>query len=253
MIFAADCMHDRTVLVTGASSGLGRATANLLARCGARIILNGRDAARLEETRLTLSGDGHETIAAELSNADQAHDLTMAAVARVGTLDGVFHSAGTTKVLPVKLVKDKQLDDVFGANLWAAFGIARAAAKRDVVRDGGALIFMSSVAAVCGRPALSAYCAAKAGLDGMVRSIAVEMAPRRIRVNSIAAGAVETAMHDTFVSSINEEARRDYEDFHLLKFGVPEDIANMAVFLLSDGGRWITGASLAVDGGAAAK
>lgn len=246
-------MHGRTVLVTGASSGLGRETAQLLARCGATVMLSGRDRARLEAARAGLEGKGHQLFAAELSSADQAHDLVMEVTQSVGTLDGVFHSAGVTKVLPAKLIKDKQLDDVFGANLRAAFGIVRAAAKRDVIHDGGALVFMSSVAAVCGRPALSAYCAAKAGLDGMVRAIAVEMASRRIRVNSITAGAVETAMHDGFVGSINDAARRDYEDFHLLGFGKPEDVANMAVFLLGDGGRWITGASLAVDGGAAAK
>lgn len=253
MIFAKDCMQGRTVLVTGASSGLGRETAELLARSGAKVMLSGRDPTRLEATRAALEGDGHQLFAAELSSADQAHDLVMAVTERAGTLDGVFHSAGITKVLPTKLMKDKQIDHVFGANLRAPFGIARAAAKRDVIRDGGALVFMSSVAAVCGRPALSAYCAAKAGLDGMVRAVAVEMAPRRIRVNSITAGAVETAMHDSFVGSINDAARRDYEDFHLLGFGKPEDVANMALFLLSDGGRWITGASLAVDGGAAAK
>jgi NAD(P)-dependent dehydrogenase (short-subunit alcohol dehydrogenase family) len=156
-------------------------------------------------------------------------------------------------VLPVKLLRNRHLDEVFGAGVRGAFGIARAAAKKNVLADGGSLVLMSSVASVCGRPALSAYCAAKAAVDGLVRSLAVEFADRRIRVNSITAGAVETAMHKDFVRSISDAARKDYEDFHLLGFGKPEDVANAALFLLSDAGRWITGTAMAVDGGAAAK
>lgn len=253
MIFAADYLHGRRILVTGASSGIGRATANLVAQCGGQVALCGRDVERLEEARAGLPGQGHTIHAADLGQADAAHDLVMAIASGEAPLDGVFHSAGITKVLPLKLIKDRQIDDVFGANLRGAFGIVRAAAKKNVVVDGGALIFMSSVAAVCGRPALAAYCAAKAGLNGLVRAASIELAPRRIRVNAIDAGAVRTAMHDNFVGSVNAEAQEEYERFHPLGFGEAEDVANLAVYLLGAGGRWITGANLAIDGGAAAK
>lgn len=253
MIFAADALAGQHVLVSGASSGLGRATAVLLARCGARLALAGRDGGRLEETLSLLSGDGHTIQSADFTDADATAETVGAIAAERGQFDGVFHSAGTTLVLPIKLIKNRHLDEVFGASVRGAFGIARAAAKKDVLADGGSLVFMSSVASVCGRPALSAYCAAKAAVDGLVRSLAVEFAPRRIRVNSITAGAVETAMHKNFVDSIAESARRDYEQFHLLGFGQPEDVANAALFLLSDASRWITGSAMAVDGGAAAK
>lgn len=212
-----------------------------------------RDTERLQAALADLPGNGHTVHASDLADAEVTADAITAAAQDGGTFAGMFHSAGTTKVLPIKLLKNKHLDEVFGAGVRGAFGLGRAAARRGVLEDGSGIVLMSSVASVCGRPALSSYCAAKAAVDGLVRSLAVEFADRRIRVNSITAGAVETAMHQEFVSSINEKAAQDYADFHPLGFGRPTDIANMAVFLLSDGGRWITGASMAVDGGAAAK
>ena len=253
MIFSPQGLAGRRYLVTGASSGLGRATAALLSRCGATLALAARDEGRLSETLGMLEGSGHSTHAIDFDHSDAAADA-IAGIAKEGNaFDGLFHSAGTTLVLPIKLIKDRHLDEVFGANVRGAFGVARAAARKNVLADGGSIVFMSSVASTTGRPALSAYCAAKAAVDGMVRSLAVEFASRRIRVNSITAGAVETQMHQDFVGSIGDAARQDYEDFHLLGFGQPEDVANAALFLLSDASRWITGTALAVDGGAAAK
>lgn len=251
MTFSADAMSDRRILITGASSGIGRETAVTLARHGARLALFARDEGRLAETMAMLSGTGHSTHSVDMADADATAEA-VTAVAKGDAFAGMFHSAGTTLVLPVKLVKNKQLDEVFGANVRGAFGLARAAARKNVLNDGGSLVFMSSVASVLGRPALSAYCAAKAAVDGLVRSLAVEFAPRRIRVNSITAGAVETQMHQDFLGSVSAEAVREYEKFHLLGFGKPEDVANAALFLLSDASRWITGSAFAVDGGAAA-
>jgi NAD(P)-dependent dehydrogenase (short-subunit alcohol dehydrogenase family) len=252
MIFSSDCLAGRRILVTGASSGLGRDTAVLLARTGAILVLAGRNEERLEQTRASLAGEGHSLHLADLSTAESAYELAMSAAASA-PLDGIFHSAGITKVLPVKMVKDKQLQDVFGINTFSAFGLARAVARKGVMVDGGSVVFMSALAAICGRRALSSYCSAKAALDGLVRSLAVEFADRKIRVNSIVSGAVETEMHFNYVGTIAADALADYEAFHPLGFGKPDDIANAAVYLLSDAGRWVTGTSMVVDGGAAAK
>ena len=253
MIFATDSLADHLILVSGASSGLGRETALALARCGARVAMMGRDDARLAEAFGQMPGDGHSMHVADLDDAEVAADAVSAIVADRGTFNGVFHSAGATLVLPAKLLKNKHLDSVLGAGLRGAFGIARAMSKKKALVDGGSIVFMSSTAAVRGRQGMAAYCAAKAGIDGMVRALAVELAPRGIRVNSIAAGAVETAMHQGFLDSINEDAVQDYRDRHPLGFGRPEDVANAATYLLSDASRWVTGTALAVDGGAAAK
>ena len=252
MIFARDCLAGKRVLVTGASSGIGRESARLLAACGATLSLSGRDEQRLDETRSSLDGEGHSVYPADLGSAEAAHDLAMAA-AQAGPLDAILHSAGITKVLPVKMVKDKQLQEVFGTNTFSAFGLARAAAKKGVLADGGSIVFMSALAAINGRRALSSYCSAKAAIDGLVRSLAVEFADRKIRVNSIVSGAVETEMHFNYVGTIAAEALAAYEEFHPLGFGRPDDIANAAVYLISDAGRWVTGTSMVVDGGAAAK
>lgn len=252
MIFASNCLANRLIVVTGASSGIGRETAILLSRCGARLALIGRDSTRLAETMAMLDPAAHSIHTADLAQADAAYDAVLTIAHALGQLDGVFHAAGSTLVMPAKTTKDNHLDAVLGANLRGALGIARAAARRSVMTDGGSLVFMSSSAARKGRPALSAYCAVKAAVEGMVRSLAVEFAGRRIRVNAIAAGAIETPMHAQFLQTAGAEAARDYLAIHPLGFGRAEDVAQAAVFLLGDGGRWITGTSFAVDGGATA-
>ncbi len=138
---------------------------------------------------------------------------------------------------------------MFGSAVYAAAGLARAAAQKGGLKDEGSLVFMSSVAGSSGQVGMSAYSAAKAAVDGMVRSLACEFAPRRIRVNAIAAGAVRTPMHDRLTHGAADEVLGNYENMHLLGFGEPEDIANAAAFLLGPAGRWITGTTWVIDGG----
>jgi NAD(P)-dependent dehydrogenase (short-subunit alcohol dehydrogenase family) len=253
MTFSDDCLKGRLVLVTGASSGLGRETAVMLSRCGARLALTGRDEGRLAETLSELQPGDHSAHSADFTDAEIAADAVQKIAAERGPFDGMFYSAGSTMVLPIKLLKNKHLDQVFGAGLRGVFGTLRAAAKKGTMRDGGSIVVMSSAAALRGRPALSAYCAAKAGVDALVRCAALEFADRGIRVNSIRAAAVATAMHHEFMASINEAAAKDYSDRHPLGFGQPEDVGNTVIFLLSDASKWVSGTNMAVDGAAAAK
>jgi len=251
--FDSRCLQDRHVLITGASSGLGRASAVLLSRCGARLTLVGRDPARLQETKALLQPADHSTHSIDLTDAEASADAVQALAKERGTFDGMFHSAGSTLTLPLKLLKNRHLDEVFGAGVRGAFGLVRAAAKKGVMADGGSIVIMSSTAAGRGRPALGSYCAAKAAADALVRSAALEFADRKIRVNSIRAAAIETAMHHEYMASISEAARAEYIWLHPLGFGQPEDIANTVTFLLSDASRWISGTAMAVDGAATAK
>ena len=253
MTFSEDSLKDRLVLVTGASSGLGKETAILLSRCGARLALCGRDEARLADTLAKLQPGDHSVHSADLTDAEIAAEAVQKIAAERGPFFGMFYSAGTTMVLPIRLLKNKHLDEVFGAGLRGVFGMLRAAAKKGVMLDGGSIVVMSSAAALRGRPALSAYCAAKAAVDALVRCAALEFADRGIRVNSIRAAAVETAMHHEFMASINEDAARDYRERHPLGFGQPEDVGNAVAFLLSDAAKWVSGTNFAVDGAAAAK
>lgn len=253
MIFSPDSLGDRHILVTGASSGLGREAAIAASRCGARLALIGRNEGRLAGTLAELQGIGHTAHSVDMSDAEVSADAIGAIAKAHGALQGVFHSAGTALILPARITKNRHLDDVFAAGVRGAFGVARAAAKKGVMTDGGSLVYMSSVSALRGRPGMTAYSAAKAAVDGMVRVLASEMAERQIRVNSIVAGAVATTMHNDFVESMSEEIVANYEALHMLGFGRPEDIANAAIFLLSDASRWITGTNMIVDGGYTAK
>lgn len=253
MTFAEDCLAGRHILVTGASSGIGQATAIMLARHGARLSLLGRDAGRLKATLTSLAGEGHSTHAVNLDLLEPAAEAVAAIGKERGAFDGMFHSAGSTLVLPLRLLKDKHLDEVFGAGVRGAFGLLKAAAKKGVMIDGGSIVLMSSVAAVRGRPALAAYCAAKAAVDALAMSAALELAPRRIRVNSLRAAAVETPLHHDYIASIGPDAIKDYQDRHPLGFGHPDDVAGQVLFLMSDSARWISGTAIAVDGGALAR
>jgi len=251
--FAADALAGRRVLVTGASSGIGRATAIRLSHAGADIVLMGRDEGRLAATLADCAAGNHSIDAGALDDADAVADRVGGIARDGGPFHGVFHAAGSSLVLPAKLTKNRHLEAVFGAGFYGAFGIARAAAKKGVVTDGGSVVFMSSVSSLRGRQGMVAYSAAKAAVDGMVRALATELAARRIRANSIVSGAVETQMHNDFVQSVDATLVDNYRNLHLLGFGSPDDIAEAALFLLSDASRWITGTSMAVDGGYTAK
>jgi NAD(P)-dependent dehydrogenase (short-subunit alcohol dehydrogenase family) len=248
-VFSKNCLTGGTYLVTGASSGIGQGTARLIAQCGGQVIISGRNEARLNETLSSLEGSGHIASVVDLVDADQTADWMKGIVQEHGALSGVFHSAGISFLRPARMTKQSHLNDIFNSSLFAAFGIARTASQKNTIVDGGSLVFMSSVAGSAGQQGMTAYSAAKAGIDALVRSLACEMAARKIRVNSIVAGAVKTAMHDSWFNGSSSSAIEEYEKSHLLGFGEIDDISNAALFLLSSTSRWVTGTSLVIDGG----
>ncbi len=248
-IFKPDAMKGMTYLVTGASSGIGKATSILLSECGARVVVTGRDEARLNQTLSEMKGAGHFASVASIENADQTMGWLKDVLELRGPLNGLFHCAGIELIRPARMMKQAQLDAVLGSSLFAAFGIARAMSAKNALIDGGSMVFMSSVAGSTGQVGMTAYSAAKAAIDGMVRSLACELATKKIRVNSIVAGAVRTAMHDRLVKGSGDEVSMAYERAHLLGFGEPQDVAQAALYLLSPASRWVTGTTMVVDGG----
>jgi NAD(P)-dependent dehydrogenase (short-subunit alcohol dehydrogenase family) len=249
MIFKDDCLAGRNILVTGASSGLGRAAAIGMAQVGARVILSGRDPARLEETRSRLPGEGHETRAAAFSDVDSAAELVRLVSKDVGGLHGIYHAAGISLTLPIKLTKQSHIDEVFGPSVFAAFGIIRAAGQKNVMAERSSLVFMSSVSADRGHGGMMVYGGAKAAVHGMVRSAAVELAPKGIRANAIISGAVYTEMYARHAETMGPEWIPSVGARHPLGLGQTDDMTAAVIFLMSDGGRWITGSLMTVDGG----
>jgi NAD(P)-dependent dehydrogenase (short-subunit alcohol dehydrogenase family) len=241
---------NKKIVIAGASSGLGRAAALSLAGAGAELVLLGRNEERLRDTSQRTGGQ--RWMAVDLTSDDAADDA-IRVIAADGAIHGVFHSAGTSLVAPMRLTKTGQIQELFGAAVFGALGVARAVSRKNVMHDHGSVVFMSSVSALRGRRGMVAYSASKAATSGMVRALAVELADRSIRVNAITAGAIETEMHQDFANSVSDEMVRNYRDLHPLGFGRAEDVANAVMFLLSDASRWITGVDLPVDGGYAAK
>lgn len=254
-LFNNTALFGKTFIVTGASSGLGRGVATALSQLGGEVLILGRNENRLNDTLLALSGSGHQMCTGDLSSADAAYDTLKAARGLVDTgVDGIFHSAGIASIKMARMARTKHIDDIMGASLFGAMGVARAAGSKGFFNvAGGSLVFMSSVAGERGQIGMSTYGASRAAISGLVKSLACEFAGQAIRVNSIIAGAVETEMHDQISRGMDENSLKDYEDKHLLGFGSTDDIANCALFLMSNASKWMTGSSVLVDGGYMAK
>lgn len=239
----------RVILVTGASSGIGRQTAILLSQLGARTIITGRDPQRLSATLASLSGDGHRVQQLDLAQGDAIPKWVRSIVAEFGPLGGIVHAAGKQVTSPIRSATDARIDDVLHTNLNSAILLASGLAQKGCAGPSASLVFISSVIAFSGNAGLSLYGASKAALIGATKSLALELAPQKIRVNSIAPAFVETEMLASVRDMMTEEQYAQLEARHPLGFGKPEDVAHAAAFLLADTARWITGTTLVVDGG----
>lgn len=243
----------RTILVTGASSGIGRETAVLLNCLGAKVILGGRNQDRLSETAARMQPGSHATASFDLSQTDQIIPWIKALVAQHGQLDGLVHAAGRQLATPLRVLSPANIDSLMQTNLTSALMLARGFCQKGCHRAGGSMVFIASIMALVGRPTLSGYGASKAALAAITKSLALELAPERIRVNCIAPAFVQTEMLNEVRESLPPEQFAALERDHPLGFGTPRDVAHAVAFLVADTGRWITGSTLVVDGGYTAR
>ena len=236
-------LHGKSVLITGASSGIGRAAAIACAQAGASVILSGRDRERLDASlALLAAGGAHRAIVADLTDPAQ-----LAALAeQAGMLDGVVHSAGVTGFAPVRMLQQGLLDTVMGANFTAPVLLTQKLLYRKSLNNGASMVFLSSLAAHTGTVGVGAYAASKAALEGFIRSLALEIAPRGMRANCVAPAMVATPMVSTDPDFLAEKSRH-----YPLGLGRPEDVAHAVLYLLADASRKVTGISLDLDGGLA--
>lgn len=248
--YKEDSLRDKKIFVTGASSGIGRATAMMLAECGAQLVMCGRDVDRLNDTKNNINRPNvHGIEVIDFISVDQIASDLDSKLKKYGTFDGVFHSAGISHLKPAKLLNDKDIASVLGPSLYAALALSKLFSKKSYLNDGGSIVFMSSVAAHSGQQGMTLYSSSKASIEGLTRSLANELSNRKIRVNCIAAGGVDTEMHQKMVGTSHEEVIKNYEGMHLLGFGRPEEIAGVAVYMMTDISRWMTGSTLVLDGG----
>ncbi len=240
-------LTDKTALITGATGGIGGAIAKALHKQGATVAISGRQTEKLEELAKELGSRVH-VLPCDLGNKAQVAKLIDEAVAKLGRLDILVNNAGLTKDNLFMVMKDEQWDDVIAVNLTATFMLMRAGA-RHMMRSKtgyGRIVNISSVSGIIGNPGQGNYAASKAGMIGMSKSLAREVASRGITVNCIAPGFISTPMTD----ALNEKQTATIKEaIPAQKFGTPDDIAAATIYLASTEAAYMTGQTLHVNGG----
>lgn len=250
-----DLLPNKKILITGASSGIGRSLAVFCVEQGATVVITGRNEKRLNDTVEMCGGPANCIAIAcdDLGKVENISTLFKNIKEKVGPLDGVVHSAGIAQLLPLQIVSEENYDEHFNIHVKAATFIAKEFQKKKYRnQDGASLIFISSVAAYRAAPTQTIYAAAKAAQIGLTKTLAVEAVSKNLRVNAIAAGAVDTEMEQASRSILTPEQYATHVAKYPLGMGSPEDVAYSAAFLLSDYAKWITGITLEVDGGLSA-
>lgn len=243
----------KSIVITGASSGIGRQCAIAANQLGAHVVLLGRSEERLHETAEMLSNTDYSLFAVDITEYDRlATGLTVLLAER--GVDGVVHAAGISTTLPLRNITTERLQSFFETNVFAAISLTRHLARAKFAsRNGMSIIFLASVMGIVGESGKALYSLTKGALVAGVKSLAIELAPKKIRVNCISPGVVETPMSASAVYSQTEEQYQKIIGNHPLGLGTTDDVANACVFLLGSGARWITGTNLIVDGGYTAK
>ena len=248
-------LSGKTIIVTGASSGIGQQCAITFSRMGARIALYGRDQSRLEETLCQMTeSEKHIICAVDLLEYDKIEETVKDVVMKIGRFDGLINCAGISTTLPLNAITPQKMEQFLKTNVIGAVNLTKQVIKSSHFSEaGGSIIFISSVMGVAGENGKVLYSMTKGALIAAVKSMAIELAPRKIRVNAISPGVVESPMSKSAIYSRNEESLNHIKALHPLGLGQTEDVANACVFLLSDASRWVTGTNLIVDGGYLAK
>jgi NAD(P)-dependent dehydrogenase (short-subunit alcohol dehydrogenase family) len=243
-------LQDKNILVTGASSGIGASCCITCSEFGANLILLGRDQIKLDQTLKKLNPGNHSILSYDLLNIEGIEKTLEECLYKYGRIHGFIHSAGLDITKPLSHLRLNDFQTLFYTNVISGFEIARILSKKQFyASEGTSYIFIASVFGVVGNSGTVAYSASKGSLIAGCRSMALELAAKKIRVNCISPAIVQTELVDKLFSELPAGSIEKIRSLHPLGFGSPVDIAHACVFLLSDESKWITGSNLVIDGG----
>jgi NAD(P)-dependent dehydrogenase (short-subunit alcohol dehydrogenase family) len=241
-------LSKKRILVSGASSGIGRSACIHLSNLGADITLIGRDLNRLNDTLSQLYKGKHIIRQYDLREISGIENLIKELVVEHGSFNGMVYCAGQSKSIPLQLNTTDVINETLLINTLAFVELVRCIAKKGN-NAGGSIVYVSSIMSSIGRPLLTSYSMSKAAGEAACRCLAIELASKNIRVNSIAPGFINTPMLDDYKSLAGEDAINKIRQRQYLGIGEPSDVANLICFLISDASRFITGSTLTIDGG----
>ena len=238
-------LEGKTILVTGASSGIGRATAIACSQMGAVVVVTGRNEPRLHETLDALEGSGHQMIVADIANDDQIDYL----VDQIPAINGLVNNAGITETCPTQFIKRDKLNRVMEVNTIAPILLTQRILKKKKLGKGGSIVFTCSISGTCvcvGGNVL--YSASKGAIHGFMKNAALDLAHKGIRVNDVCPGMIDTHILDAGTIS-EEQLEIEAQRYPMKRFGKPEEVAYGIIYLLSDASSFVTGSSIVIDGG----
>ncbi len=240
-------LQGKTILVTGASSGIGRGIAIECSKMGATLIITGRNVERLKNTYLELEGSNHIQVVADLSKPEGLESL----VEKCPQLDGFVSNAGIPKLVVVKFIQRESLDEIIEINTIAPILLTSSLVKMKKLKSGSSIVFVSSISGVnISTLGESSYSASKGALNGFAKGAAIDLASKKIRVNSVNPGLIQTNILELAGEMFSEEQiKNKLKQYPLKRIGKPKDVAFGVIYLLSEASNWVTGANIVIDGG----
>ncbi len=238
-------LTDKNILVTGASSGIGRQVSIAVSEMGGSVIAVGRNIERLNETMGQLKGNSHVSIIADLAMEEDRENL----IAQIPKINGVVHSAGLMKTVPMKFVTEKALREISLINYDVPVLLMQSLLKKKLLLPGSSVVFISSIIVHHNAIGHGIYAGSKGALSAVVKTFALELATQKTRANCLLPGMIRTQMSGEVEDTVGSDKIAEHERAYPLGFGCTADVANAVIFLLSDASRWITGTNMIIDGG----